>query len=150
MSRFDPKPVPGYDPVLRINLRERPEGGKPRPQPQAQWKDNHVLPQLELLVLVHGYNNHRREAEVAYVGLRIRQSAQLPGKAWQPMFEDRLGDAFWPGDADWLGWLDKLDFLFYGEAVSVAKDVGPKIASYLRSRSDVLTVHFLAHSLGST
>jgi hypothetical protein len=67
------------------------------------------------------------------------------------MFEDLLGDAFWPGDAEWPGLVDKLDLLCYSKAVPVARDVAPKIADYLRQRNnenDVLIVHFLAHSLG--
>jgi hypothetical protein len=148
VSRFDPTPVPGYDPLLRINLRERPEGGEPLAVVQAGWRGQKQLPQRELLVLIHGYNNHRREAEVAYVGLRKRQEDQLADVAWKAQLEDRLGDAFWPGDADWPGLVDKLDFYFYAKAVSVAKDVAPKIGEYLRTRTDVLTVHFLAHSLG--
>ena len=51
------------------------------------------------------------------------------------LVEERLGDVFWPGDARWPGLVDKLDFLFYADAVSVAKDVAPKIADYLRSRT---------------
>jgi pimeloyl-ACP methyl ester carboxylesterase len=59
-----------------------------------------------------------------------------------------LGDAFWPGDAALPGIADKADFLVYAKAVYKAKDVGPKIAAYLRQRNDVMTVHFVAHSLG--
>ncbi len=149
MARFDPQPVPGYDPVLRVNLRDKPEGGATLGAVRALWKGDQQLPQRELLVLVHGYNNHRQEAEVAYVGLRTRQGALLSGGKWTQPLDDRMGDTFWPGDANWPGFLDKLDFLFYSAAVSVARDdVARKIANYLRARADVLTVHFLAHSLG--
>ncbi len=148
MARFDPKPVPGYDPVLRINLRKDPEGGLPLDTAQGNWKGGHAIPQHELLVLIHGYNNHLREAEGAYMGLRNRQAGQLASGAWQAVIEGRLGDVFWPGDANWAGVVDKLDFLFYANAVSVAKNVAPKIADYLRSRRELLRVHLLAHSLG--
>lgn len=148
MARFDPSPVPGYDPILRINLRQEPEGGAPRSAVEEAWKGRNRLPQRELLVLIHGYNNHQREAELAYSGLRKRQEDQLADQAFKAQLEERLGDAFWPGDAKWPGLIDKLDFLFYSKAVSVAKVVAPRIANYLRMRTDVLTVHFLAHSLG--
>lgn len=148
MARFDPKPVPGYDPVLRINLRKDVEGGAPLDVAKDDWKGSHAIPQHELLVLIHGYNNHLREAEGAYMGLRNRQAGLLANGAWQALMEERLGDVFWPGDARWPGVVDKLDFLFYADAVSVAKNVAPKIADYLRSRTDLLTVHLLAHSLG--
>jgi len=148
VARFDPTPVPGYDPILRINLRERAEGGPPLSEVQAGWKHRNALPQRELLVLIHGYNNHRQEAESAYAGLRKRQVARLSERSGHTVFEERLGDVFWPGDAEWAGVVDKLDFTFYSKAVSVAKDVAPRIAAYLRTRTDVLTVHFLAHSLG--
>ena len=79
---------------------------------------------------------------------RKRQIALLPNPAWASLFEDLLGDTFWPGDARWPGAIDKLDFFFYANAVGVARDVAPTVAKYLRARTDVLTVHFLAHSLG--
>lgn len=149
MSRFDSTLVPGYDPVLRINLRKEVEGGVPLAAAEGCWKSGgHPIPQRELLVLIHGYNNHLREAEGAYMGLRTRQAGLLSHSAWQALIEDQLGDVFWPGDAKWTGAVDKLDFLFYANAVSVAQDVAPKIADYLRSRGDVLKVHLLAHSLG--
>lgn len=148
MARFDPQPVPGYDPVLRIQLRQAPEGGAPLDAAREGWKGNQPIVQRELLVLIHGYNNHLREAEGAYRGLRKRQAGLIASGLWQALVEERLGDVFWPGDARWPGLVDKLDFLFYADAVSVAKDVAPKIADYLRSRTGLLTVHLLAHSLG--
>jgi len=147
MARYVAAPTPGYDPLLRISLRAAPEGGAALPTPSLEWRSAPIA-QRELLVLIHGYNNHLGEAEAAYAGMRARQAALLSDSAWQPLLDDLFGDVFWPGDARWAGALDKLDFFFYAQAVGVARDVAPKIGAYLRQRSDVLVVHFLAHSLG--
>jgi len=138
-----------YDPLLRIDQRQRDEGGAVLTPAVPRWRTPPGIsqPQRELLVLVHGFNNHRAEASEAYAGLRERQRALL-GDAHFPAFDHALGDDFWPGDADW-GLFDFADFLVYPQAVPVARDeVAPPLADYLRARSDVQAVHFLAHSLG--
>jgi len=148
MSRYHDKAIPGYQPVLRIDLRQQPEGGAPRIPPLEHWQAQHPVPQRELLVLVHGFNNHLQEASEAYAATRRRQRARLGTPAAQAALEGLLGDAFWPGDARWPGALDWFDFLVYSAAVGVASTIGPALANYLRGRPDVLVVHFLAHSLG--
>ncbi len=147
MSRYVAQRTAAYDPLLRIDLRTADEGGAAAAVVVARWRQQ-TTAQRELLVLIHGYNNHRGEAEQAYAAMRRRQVALLPNAAWAPQFEALLGDAFWPGDARWPGAIDKLDFFYYSSAVGAAKDVAPKIADYLRTRRDVLFVHFLGHSLG--
>ncbi|WP_418317237.1 alpha/beta hydrolase [Piscinibacter sakaiensis] len=148
MSRHIARPIAGYQPVLRIDMRQQPEGGAPRIPAVEHWTADRPLRQSELLVLVHGYNNHLQEASEAYAATRRRQRARLPTDALQAAFDRLLGDSFWPGDADWAGLIDKLDFLFYSSAVGVARAVGAALAAHLRGRGDVLVVHFLAHSLG--
>lgn len=135
-----------YAPVLRIDLRSSPHGGPPLAAVREVWSSGNGISQRQLVVLVHGYNNSQQEAEGAYHAFRRRELPHLtPGQF--ATLGDALGDAFWPGDADW-GTVDKLDFLFYPTAVGVARTVAPAIATYLQSRKDVLEVHFIAHSLG--
>lgn len=141
-------PIP-YDPLLRIDQRRQDEGGDALPAAQPRWRDPPGVAQVqrELLVLVHGFNNHRAEAAAAYAGMRERQRALLGEPAFE-RFDRALGDDFWPGDADW-GLFDFADFLVYPAAVGTARDdVAPPLADYLRSRTDVQTLHVLAHSLG--
>lgn len=148
MARYRDEPLPGYAPVLRIDLRQDDEGGPTLARARADWAGPSPVEQGELLLLVHGFNNHRRQAKEAYLGMRQRQ-APAAGSSARIAFEAPLGDVFWPGDARWDGALDKLDFLVYPHAVQVARDeVGPRLAEYLRQRRDVRTVHVLAHSLG--
>lgn len=138
-----------YDPLLRIDQRQRDEGGAAQTPAQPRWRKPpgmEVL-QRELVVLVHGFNNDRTEAAKAYAGLRERQRALL-GEADFAALDAALGDAYWPGDADW-GLFDFADFLVYPQAVGVARDdVAAPLADYLRTRSDVQVVHFVGHSLG--
>ena len=148
MSRFDDKPLPDYQPVLRIDMRLQSEGGAPRIPAVAHWRAGRIVPQHELLVLVHGYNNHEQEAREAYACMRRRQKGRLDSASMQAALDQMLGDVFWPGDAQWAGALDRLDFMHYSGAVHVAPGVGQALAAYLRRRKDVLVVHFLAHSLG--
>lgn len=147
MSRYVAKAI-DYQPVLRIDLRQKSEGGGLRIPPLERWHADQRVPQRELLVLVHGYNNHEQEASEAYACARRRQKSRLATPPLQRALDNMLGDAFWPGDAEWAGALDRLDFLYYSTAVGVAPAAGQALAHHLRRRSDVLVVHFLAHSLG--
>lgn len=144
MSRYAGLPAP-YDPWLVLSVRESPEGGNlslavssaPASPPSAA---------RELVVLVHGFNNHMGEAAQAYQGFRDRQypwAGVMP-----PALEPVLGDFFWPGDADWVGLLDKIDFLVYPTAVNTAPLAGQRLAKYLASLPNLLNVDFVAHSLG--
>jgi hypothetical protein len=144
VSRFEGLPA-DYDPWLVLSVREAPEGGDlslevkcdpPYPPSAAR----------ELVVLVHGFNNHMGEAAEAYQGFRDRQYP-LAG-AVPPALESSLGDFFWPGDADWFGWLDKVDFLVYPKAVHTAPQAGQKLARFIASLPNLLVLHFVGHSLG--
>ncbi len=144
MSRFQGLPL-GYDPWLVLSVREAPEGGAlslvvhtdpPYPPSAAR----------ELVVLVHGFNNHMGEAAESYQGFRDRQyplAAMVP-----PALEPNLGDFFWPGDANWAGWLDRADFLVYPTAVNTAPLAGERLATFLESLPNLMVVHFVGHSLG--
>lgn len=148
MARYDGQPTPGYEPELKLSLRKDKEGGSLRDPLEPKWKAL-ALRQNELLVLVHGFNNHQGEAEQAYLAFRERQRAKIESESRQEAFEELLGDMFWPGDANWPGVIDRLDFLVYPHAVTVAQHAGPLLKDYLlKRRDDVLVVHFLAHSLG--
>jgi hypothetical protein len=132
--------------ILALSLREAHDGGAllnevnatPRSSPSAS----------ELLVLIHGYNNSQSEAVAAYDACARRQRSRLSVDSSKARFDALLADVFWPGDAEWLGALDNLDFLYYASAVRIAKEAAPRLASYLASRPGLLIVHFLAHSLG--
>ena len=70
--------VDGYDPQLRLQLRALPEGGSLLNQVYEIWRAGIVpIRQNELLVLVHGFNNHEGEAQEAYKAQRSRQVARL-------------------------------------------------------------------------
>jgi hypothetical protein len=73
MSRLtDRASPPGYEPVLRLSTRRDDEGGPcVALQVQGRGGDGH-----ELLLLVHGYNNHRLEAEQAYDASRTTVTVQ--------------------------------------------------------------------------
>ena len=138
-----------YDPQLRLQLRARAEGGALLPQVHEIWRAGLVqIRQNELLVFVHGFNNHEGEAQQAYQAQRARQVARLDPSASAQLLDDLLGDAFWPGDAAWPGPVDWLDFLVYSHAVGVAKDAAAKLAAYIGTKPGLLVVHFLGHSLG--
>lgn len=148
MSRYVARLVADYQPVLRIDMRQQPEGGAPRIPAVEHWLADRPVSQRELLVLVHGFNNHEQEAIESYACTRRRQKSRITAPPLQQALDHMLGDAFWPGDAKWKGKLDWADFLHYPAAIGTACVVGRALADHLRGRSDVLTVHFLAHSLG--
>jgi Alpha/beta hydrolase of unknown function (DUF900) len=148
VARYTISATAGYDPVLRLNLRQNDEGGNVLPVAAEQWRNLRKVPQRELLLLIHGFNNHRGQAEQSYSELRKRQLSMSEDKSVSAKFSEELGDIFWPGDAEWAGPADYLDFLVYPAAVHVALDIVPKIGDYLRQRADTILVHFLAHSVG--
>jgi Alpha/beta hydrolase of unknown function (DUF900) len=144
VSRFQGLPL-DYDPWLLLSVREAPEGGTLALQVNC---DPPYPPTLarELVVLVHGFNNHMGEAAEAYQGFRHRQYP-LAGVV-PPALESNIGDFFWPGDADWAGLFDKTDFLVYPSAVKTAPHTGERLARYIAALPNLLVVNFVAHSLG--
>jgi pimeloyl-ACP methyl ester carboxylesterase len=133
-----------YHPWLKLCLREAPEGGKLLVK--AESIPSPPATSSELVVLVHGYNNHAGEAGKDYQAFRNGQynaAGLLP-----PQIEGLLGDCFWPGDADWSGLLDKTDFFFYPTAVRVTPDTGQRLAAFLETLTNVNKIHFVGHSLG--
>lgn len=136
---------PGYDPDLMLWLRRDLEGGallnpgELRPRASAR---------RECLVLAHGFNNHAGEAaEAYYLGFRTRQYAQYP-ELLPGSLEKRLGDSYWPGDANGPGLLDWLDFMVYPRAVGTAKRAGSLLAQAIRGLPNLERVDFIGHSLG--
>ena len=146
MPRFTGLP-PGYTPGLEIELRTQPEGGPVR-RPAALQGASPLLPRPRCTVLIHGYNNHEGEAAIAYLGFREREYALFEDLA-PGALESRFADAFWPGDAAWPGPLDWLDFLFYPEAVPIARSAAPgPLADAIRRIPGVVVIDVIAHSLG--
>lgn len=127
MSRLsDRASPPGYEPVLRLSTRHDDEGGPcVALQVQGRGGDGH-----ELLLLVHGYNNHRLEAEQAYDAFRRHQQPFLDADAARRLHR-ALGDLFWPADASLPGVLDLLDALAFGQAVQPALFTAGELADHL-------------------
>lgn len=144
MSRFKDFPT-GYDPWLALSVREAPEGGGLTAEVTAT-PSTPPSSARELVVLVHGFNNHMGEAAEAYQGFRHRQYPLASAKP--PELEGALGDFFWPGDANWWGILDKADFLVYPKAVQTAPQAAERLARFLVGLPNLLTLHFVGHSLG--
>lgn len=129
-----------------FNLREQFEGGELR-RPGSVVGDQGVFGRRECLVLVHGFNNHAGEAAVAYTGFRISESRRFEDLRPE-VLEKLLGDTHWPGDADWQGPLDLLDFLVYPKAVATAREAGPLLGELILKFGMMERIHFIGHSLG--
>lgn len=144
MSRFRGLPT-NYHPGLVLSLRDAPEGGALLLQVRS---DPPTPPSAarELVVLVHGFNNHMGEAAQSYQGFRQRQYplAGVP----PPALEPGLGDFFWPGDAAWAGLLDQADFLVYPTAVNTAPLAGARLAHCIAELPNLVVLNFVGHSLG--
>lgn len=146
MSRYV-KDHPGYRAGLELDMRQHPEGGQVQAPCQSNWAHRQPRRQTDLIVLVHGFNNNRCEAQEAYVGFRGRQRGLLARQDGQRL-EDMLGDAFWPGDADFAGPLDMVDFLVYPATIQTARETAAVLRDYLLTRNDVLNLHLVGHSMG--
>ena len=101
-----------------------------------------------VILLIHGYNNDKHDADVAYQAFCDREQALVgPGRDWAPGAV--VVRVFWPGDARW--WIASA--LFYPWAVPRARTVGQALAAILKDVSsysrDVLTLDCVAHSLGN-
>ncbi len=143
----DKKRPDSYKPLLELYLRGKQEGGKLlvpgifRALPDA-------LARRECLVLVHGFNNTDSEAAVAYLGFRVRQQ-EIFGTPDPTAFDRRFGDTYWPGDADWWSFFDKVDFLIYPSAVHTAVKAAQELVKLLWRLPNLERVDFIGHSLGS-
>jgi hypothetical protein len=148
MSRFERSlQPPEYAPVLTLSTRLENEGGGVRDTCAIKWAFPPSISQPELIVLIHGYNNHLQEAQEAYAAFRRGQEERLD-VGDKGRLEAMLGDCFWPGDAKWPGPLDWVDFLVYPAAIQKGVDSAEVLGDYLLSRTDVLMLHFVGHSLG--
>lgn len=151
MARFDPADRPrGYHPRQVLDLREDDEGGAVRPQVVVRWRGIPGTAGPELLLLIHGFNNHRAEAESAYAVFRQRQQSTCRGPVGQAL-DDWAADVFWPGDAKAPGFLDVADALCYPGALVAARDeVVPRLAEHLRrAEGGVHRLHLVGHSMGA-
>lgn len=101
-----------------------------------------------LVVLVHGYNNNREQADAAYEGFFALQKkiASLPPN--RPLADNKIFvEVYWAGDADW----GFASFLFYMGAVGNAKVTGGHFGALLAKladRPEPLEVQLVGHSLG--
>lgn len=129
-----------------FELRVQNEGG-PLRRPGKVLGDIGVFTRRECLVLVHGFNNHAGEAATAYEGFRTSECEHFEDLPPE-ILEKLLGDTYWPGDAEWPGPLDMVDFLVYPEAVKTAQQAGPELGDLLRQFDKLDRVHFVGHSLG--
>ncbi len=151
MARFHPQDRPGgYDPRLVFDLRVDDEGGPVRPGVLVRWRGTTGRLGSELVMLIHGFNNHRAEAEAAYAVFRQRQQSTCRGPAGEAL-DDWAADVFWPGDAKAPGILDTADALCYPGAVVAARDeVVPRLAAHLRqAAAGVSRLHLVGHSVGA-
>lgn len=136
-----------YDPAIIFNLRRQDEGGELGDAVRVEIRRPAAQSATQLYVLIHGFNNHRGEAEAAYQGFRDRQKEHSGDKKLS-LIAPSLRDLFWPGDADWAGPVDYLDFFVYPKAVATARQAGEKIADYLINFAPTRELNFIGHSLG--
>lgn len=141
------KTRPGdYKPLLQFYLRKKAEGGKLLVPGDIRASAGEKT-RRECLVLVHGFNNSDSEAGEAYLGFRSRQN-EIFSPSDPAVFEHRFGDTFWPGDADWWSFLDKVDFLVYPSAVHTSVHTASELASSLWRMPNLEQADFIGHSLG--
>src|SRR4051812_7920842 len=116
-----------YKPFLQFYLRKKAEGGKLLSPADIRGSAEEKT-RRECLVLVHGFNNTDSEASEVYLGFRNRQN-EIYSPGDPATFERRFGDTFWPGDADWWSFLDKVDFLIYPSAVHTSVHAAVELAA---------------------
>ena len=145
MGRNKSRPE-GYKPLLEFYLRSKSEGGKLLVPADIRASADEKM-RRECLVLVHGFNNTDSEASEAYHGFRARQQ-EIFSTADSSVFDRRFGDAYWPGDADWWSFFDKVDFLVYPSAVHTAVHSAAELANALWRMPNLEQVDFIGHSLG--
>jgi len=134
-----------YAPSLELYLRKKAEGGDLL-VPSVFHAKPDALSRRSCLVLVHGFNNTDSEAATAYFAFRsVQTEINEPATPLDALF----GDAYWPGDAHWWGWLDKADALIYPISVGTAKRAAAEIVRLLRQMPSLQRVDFIAHSLGT-
>lgn len=146
MARYE-KDFPLYSAELQLNLRQHPEGGDVQAPCRVDWVNQQARTQRDLMVLVHGFNNHRAEAQEAYFGFRRRQKNLIEPQHGSTL-EAMLGDAFWPGDANFAGPLDMVDFAVYPATIEKAGKTAGALSAYILGRSDVFNLYFVGHSMG--
>ena len=135
-----------YTPLLEFYLRSKSEGGKLL-HPGDLKGALDAKARKECLVLVHGFNNTDSEAAAAYFGFRQREK-EIFGSPDLKRFDQRFGDTYWPGDADWWSFFDKVDFLIYPAAVHTAVKAAQELADLLWQMPNLERVDFIGHSLG--
>ncbi|MBY8977810.1 alpha/beta hydrolase [Rhodobacteraceae bacterium NNCM2] len=114
-----------------INMRTRPAGGNVREVPHA------VLSSLgrrrQIILMVHGFNTTRDEAQEGYEAFRLLVSRSAPRLA------ERLCPVYWPGDSSLRG-------SAYPWLVERSAECGARLADWLAGQEGEVTI--IAHSLG--
>lgn len=133
---------------LLLSFRTSDQGGDIRLQPDMeQFYQN--WSKSKLLLLIHGYNNPKKEATDTYEGFFSlqQQLANLPpGGDFAP--DRNLVEVFWKGD-DW----GASRLLYYPYAVPNARQTAEALATVLKTlaqqRAEGIEVEVVAHSLGT-
>ena len=132
---------------LTISLRLSPTGGDVAHSPDLTTIKS-MRTKSMLLLLVHGYNNTRTEAQASFSAFLDIQRELYGAQTLNELPSDRdLAQVFWPGD----GW-GVLGPAYYSAALGHAEEAAPVLADVLeqlgRSSGGALTVEFVGHSLG--
>jgi len=100
-----------------------------------------------IVLLIHGYNNDKKAALEAYNGFKKMQRKIADIELDKPIFDGRVVEVFWPGDADW----GVLSPLFYMESIDMAKKTAWLLADALEEAarsSGTKFIDIVAHSMG--
>jgi hypothetical protein len=120
-----------------LNVREKPEGGGFLPRVDAEPS---IVRAATVIVLVHGFNNSRREAAEQYDAIgRSLPAIEAAGQ---------LCAFFWPGDKSW----GPVSSLGYSMEIAPARKAGALLADFLAGVTPPgpwpLRVVLVCHSLG--
>ncbi len=129
---------------VRISYRERDAGGEVRAAPQID-DEIALATAAHVVLLVHGYNNDRADAEAAYAGFHARQR-ELDGEGRYAIGRV-FAELYWPGDAAW----GPVSFLFYPWSIERAKLAAERLGDLLDARLGArgARLEIVAHSMGA-
>lgn len=129
---------------IRMTFRQEDSGGGVLDRPKV-CPGKALTGQRYLVLLIHGFNNSKSQAQEAYDGFKALQRELGNLNPDQPITQDTLVEFYWPGD---VGWISAMN---YEASLQRAIAIARRLPGGLRravGHDNPLHIDVVAHSMG--
>ena len=129
---------------IRMTFRQADSGGGVLDRPKV-CPGKALTGQRYLVLLIHGFNNSKSQAQDAYEGFKSLQRKLGNLDSDQAITHGTLVEFYWPGDVGWISSMNYEDSL--QRAIAIARRL-PEALRRAVGHDDPLHIDVVAHSMG--